>query len=248
MPDLFAAALALPGLWWLTIAIIAAGVVRGFAGFGSAMIIMPVAGSVLDPFVAITFLIVVECWGPLINFRDAWRVGQRLDALRILGGALVGVPMGLWLLSLINPSNFGWAVSLVVLFLLVILMTGWRYHGRIRSHTLVAVGGLGGLLGGFVGVPGPPVIIMYMASTKSIAVIRANFLLYLLGIDILMLIIFIFSDLLNPTAVFVGLLMTPIYIIANAIGAYFFNPNAEVVFRRLAYLVISTSAISGLLM
>lgn len=110
MPDLFAAALALPGLWWLTIAIIAAGVVRGFAGFGSAMIIMPVAGSVLDPFVAITFLIVVECWGPLINFRDAWRVGQRLDALRLLGGALVGVPMGLWLLSLINPSNFGWAV------------------------------------------------------------------------------------------------------------------------------------------
>jgi len=87
-----------------------------------------------------------------------------------------------------------------------------------------------------------------MASTKSIAVIRANFLLYLLGIDILMLIIFIFSDLLNPTAVFVGLLMTPIYIIANAVGAYFFNPNAEVVFRRLAYLVISTSAISGLLM
>ena len=116
------------------------------------------------------------------------------------------------------------------------------------GNTLVAVGGLGGLLGGFVGVPGPPVIIMYMASTKSIAVIRANFLLYLLGIDILMLIIFIFSDLLNPTAVFVGLLMTPIYIIANAIGAYFFNPNAEVVFRRLAYLVISTSAISGLLM
>lgn len=64
MPETISAALALPGLSWLAVAIIAAGLVRGFAGFGSGMIIMAAASSVLSPFAALAFLVVVEFWGP----------------------------------------------------------------------------------------------------------------------------------------------------------------------------------------
>ena len=246
MPDLLTTALALPGLWWLTIAIIAAGLVRGFAGFGSAMIIMPAASSVLDPFAALAFLTVVEFWGPLPNLRNAWHVGHRKDALRLLGGALVGLPLGLLALSMMEPSVFGWCVSLTVLALLVLLMCGWRYAGEVGPRTIVGVGGLGGVLGGVAGVPGPPVIMLYMASAKPIAVIRANFLLYLLGIDLLMLGVFAVMGLLDPLAVVVGLLLVPVYMIANIVGARFFDPGAERLFRRVAYLVIASSAILGL--
>ena len=68
MPDLIGAALAVPGIWWLVGAIVAAGLVRGFSGFGSAMIIMPAASSVLEPFAALTFLVVVEFWGHYRTF------------------------------------------------------------------------------------------------------------------------------------------------------------------------------------
>ncbi len=246
MPEIVLTALALPGLWWLALAITAAGLVRGFTGFGSAMIIMPAASSVLDPFAALAFLTVVEFWGPLPNLRDAWRVGQRADALRMLGGALVGLPVGLWLLSLMQPEVFGWAVSVSVLVLLGFLVTGWRYHGQIGARTTVAVGGLGGLLGGVAGIPGPPVIMLYMASAKPIAVIRANFLLYLLGFDMLMLAIFAVMDLLEPQSIVVGVLLVPVYMLANAVGARYFDPAAERLFRRVAYIVIAASAIIGL--
>ena len=246
MPDLIGSALALPELWWLVGAIIAAGIVRGFSGFGSAMIIMPAASSVLEPFAALTFLVVVEFWGPLPNLRSAWHAGQRWDALRILVGAALALPVGLWALSMMAPAVFGWTVSIAVLVLLVLLVTGWRYAGTVGPRTLFGVGALGGLLGGIAGVPGPPVIILYLASAKPIAIIRANFLLYLLGIDLMMLAIFGVLGLLDSVAVFVGLLLVPVYMAANILGARFFDPDAEHVFRAVAYLVIAASAILGL--
>jgi hypothetical protein len=246
MPDLIIAALALPGLWWLAIAIMAAGLVRGFTGFGSAMIIMPAASSVLDPFAALAFLTVVEFWGPLPNLRNAWQTGHRRDAMRLLAGALLGLPLGLWALSMMDPKFFGWSVSVVVLVLLALLMTGWRYDGQVGPRAIYGVGSVGGLMGGIAGIPGPPVIMLYMASDKPIAVIRANFLLYLLGIDVMMLVMFFALGLLDPLAIVVGLILVPVYMVANMVGARFFDPGAERFFRAVAYIVIAVSAILGL--
>lgn len=246
MPELITAALALPGLWWLIGAITAAGLVRGFTGFGSALIIMPVASSVLDPFAALAFLTVVEFWGPLPNLRAAWRTGAPREALKLLLGAAVGLPLGLWALSRLDPVIFGWSVSVVVLLMLALVMTGWRYVGTLRPARIVGVGSLGGFLGGIVGVPGPPVIMLYMASALPIAVIRANFLLYLLGIDLMMAAVFVSFGLLDALAITVGLLCVPLYMCANVLGARLFDPKAERLFRAVAYIVIASSAIVGL--
>ena len=246
MPDIVGTALALPGLWWLICAIVAAGLVRGFTGFGSAMIIMPAASSVLDPFAALAFLTVVEFWGPLPNLPDALRTGQRAEALRLLIGAAAGLPLGLLALSFLAPAAFGWLVSCVVLVLLVLLMTGWRYRGTLRTGAVAAVGTVGGLLGGVAGIPGPPVIMLYMASALPIATVRANFLLYLLGIDLMMIAVFAVTGLLDVTAVVVGLICVPVYMVANVAGAQLFDPGAERLFRAVAYLVIAASAILGL--
>ena len=173
-------------------------------------------------------------------------MGQRRDALRILIGAALFLPLGLWALSMMHPAVFGWTVSIVVLVLLVLLVTGWRYAGTVGARTLYGVGALGGFLGGVAGVPGPPVIILYLASTKPVAIIRANFLLYLLGIDLMMLAVFGVWGLLDSVAFFIGLLLVPVYMAANMLGARFFDPDAEHVFRAVAYLVIATSAILGL--
>ena len=49
MPDALAQALATEGLWALCLIYLAAGVVRGFSGFGTALIVVPVAGIYLEP-------------------------------------------------------------------------------------------------------------------------------------------------------------------------------------------------------
>ncbi len=246
MPDILAEAFATEGLIWLVLAVSVAGLVRGFSGFGSAMIIMPAASSVLPPLEAVIFLMCAELVGPLPNLRAALRDGTPKDVGLLGLGAFVGLPLGLWGLTTINPTAFGWLVSALVLSLLVLLMFGWRYRGHLSRNLTMATGGLGGFMTGFAGIPGPPVIMLYMASTLPISVIRANFLLYLLLLDLLLLPILWVSGLMVWKIALLGLLVGIPNLIANALGALLFDPAAEKLFRTVAYIVIACSAILGL--
>ena len=49
MPEALSQTLALPGVWSLILAMSVAGIVRGFSGFGTALIFVPVAGLFLSP-------------------------------------------------------------------------------------------------------------------------------------------------------------------------------------------------------
>ncbi len=186
MPDTLASALATQGLIWLVGAVFIAGLVRGFAGFGSAMIIMPVASSVLSPVEAVIFLIAAELIGPLPNVPAAWREGAPRDVGLLILGALLALPLGIWSLSMMSATVFGWIVSLSVITLLLLTASGWRLRGGLTRRLTVGAGALGGFMTGFAGLPGPPVIMLYMASTLPVSVIRANFLLYLVALDLLL--------------------------------------------------------------
>ena len=59
------------------------------------------------------------------------------------------------------------------------------------------VGGLGGLTGGLTGIPGPPVILLYVASSHPISVIRANNLLFLYFFDVCVVMFFLISGVLR---------------------------------------------------
>ncbi|UWR21324.1 sulfite exporter TauE/SafE family protein [Sulfitobacter sp. S190] len=246
MPEFLGQALATPGLVWLVGAVFVAGLVRGFAGFGSAMIIMPVASSVLSPVEAVIFLVAAELIGPLPNAPAAWREGAPRDVGRLMIGAVIALPFGVWALSVMDPTAFGWVVSLIVGLLLGLMITGWRLQRPLTHPMTVGAGALGGFMTGFSGIPGPPVIMLYMASRLPIAVIRANFLLYLLAIDLLLFPYLWAIGLMNWPIAFLGLLVGVPNVIANMIGARLFDPQAERLFRAVAYLVIAASAMIGL--
>jgi hypothetical protein len=246
MPDLLGPALATPGLGWLVLAVCIAGLVRGFAGFGSAMIIMPVASSVLSPVEAVVFVIAAELIGPLPNLPAAWRDGAPRDVGLLVAGAVLALPFGVWALSTMDAVVFGWGVSISVIILLGLTASGWRLRGGLTRRLTMAAGALGGFMTGFAGMPGPPVIMLYMASTLPAAVIRANFLLYLVMLDILLFALLGALGMLDGSVVVLGLLVGIPNLIANMIGARLFDPSAERFFRVIAYLVIAASAIVGL--
>lgn len=246
MPEALTGVIDTNGLIWLVGAVVAAGIVRGFAGFGSGMIIMAVASSVLSPVSAVVFMLMAELVGPIPNLRAAWRDGALGDVARLMIGATLALPVGIYCLATMSSEVFGWVVSICVLLLLFALVSGWRYGGILTSKLTVATGAFGGFMSGFAGIPGPPVIMLYMSSRLPISVIRANFLLYLLAIDVLMIAAFWLSDLLVWEIAVLGLLAGIPNFVANWLGGLFFNPEAERLFRMVAYIIIGCSAIIGL--
>lgn len=246
MPDLFAAALTQPDLVWLLAAATIAGIVRGFTGFGTAMIYMPVAGQILDPFAALATLTVMDIIGPIPNLPRAVREGHRRDVVRLCAGLLVAMPVGVLILAAVAPEVFRYSVSLVSLGLLILLVSGYRYRGALKRWMIYLVGMLGGFLGGATGLAGPPVIMLYMASPHPSKVIRANLLLYLFGVDVLMIGVLTVMGHMQVTALVLGLVIAVPYLVGNVIGGALFRPGYEKTYRTVAYLLIAASALSGL--
>ncbi len=246
MPDALAAAFATPGLGWLVAAVFVAGMVRGFAGFGTAMVYLPVAGQFLDPFEALTTLVVMDMIGPLVNMPRALRDGHKRDLVRLAAGLVIGLPVGLWALTQVAPEVFRYAVSIAALVLLSLLIGGVRFRGELRGGLVTLAGWLGGLLGGATGLVGPPVIMLYMAAPHRASVIRANITVYLYMADVLMLGVMALFGRFVPGALVLGLVLAAPYLAGNAMGGWLFRPGAERTYRMVAYAIIAASAISGL--
>jgi uncharacterized membrane protein YfcA len=246
MPDFLATLLATDGLVWLVAAAFVAGLVRGFAGFGTAMIFLPAAAQFLTPFEALTVLIVKDLIGPLPNVPRAWRDGHPGDIARLGVGLVIAMPFGVWALTLVPVEVFRYGVSFVALALLVLLVMGFRYRGVLTKKLIYLTGGLGGLLGGSVGIPGPPVIMLYMASTHPPEVIRANNMIYLIFADIVLLGLLVAFGEFVPGAIALGLLLALPYLLGNVAGGAIFRPGHERTYRAVAYAIIFVSALNGL--
>ena len=113
----------------MAIAVIA-GLVRGFSGFGSALIYMPLISVLYGPKVAAPTLLLIDtiCSLPF-TVHAAPQCNLREVAWVSLAG-FVFLPLGVMALVYIDAILLRWFIAALVLLALVALISGWRYHGR----------------------------------------------------------------------------------------------------------------------
>ncbi|WP_417207943.1 TSUP family transporter [Antarctobacter sp.] len=244
MPEFFG--LAPAGLGWLIAAAFLGGLVRGFSGFGTAMVFLPVAAPILGPFGAILALTIMDLFGPLPNLRRAWGSVEKPDLWRLLAGCALALPVGLWVLTRVEPEVFRYAVSLVSLGMVAVLLLGLRYRGAVRRTMVAGIGAAAGLLGGVAGIPGPVVILFYMSRPLPVAVIRATILLFLFFFDILIVGYMTGMGRVSLAGAALGLALALPNVAGNWVGGGLFRPDQERLYRAAAYLLIAVAALSGL--
>src|ERR1700684_197686 len=83
------------------------GTARGFSGFGSALIFMPLASSIAAPKLVAALLLVIDFIGSLPLAPNAWRQAERKATAIMVAGALVGVPIGTYFLSRLDAGTTG---------------------------------------------------------------------------------------------------------------------------------------------
>src|SRR3954467_6148120 len=134
------------------------GTARGFSGFGSALIFMPLASSIAAPRLVAALLLVIDFVAAAPLLPDAWRKADRKATAVIVLGALVGVPVGTYFLSVLEPVTTRWIISCFVAALLLLLLSGWRYRGKDHAWLSVGIGSLSGFCSGLAQTGGPPIV------------------------------------------------------------------------------------------
>jgi uncharacterized membrane protein YfcA len=153
-------------------------VVQGTIGFGYNILVVPLLALFIAPKEVVPTVILNNVLLDAVVLASAWReVSLRRIWLLILAG-LVATPIGVLLLDVIDPQPIRVLIGLVVVLSGAAMLGGARR--QISNERLASglAGSGGGLMNGLVGLPGPPVILLFANQRMSPRQFRANIVTY----------------------------------------------------------------------
>jgi uncharacterized membrane protein YfcA len=230
----------------LMLAIGLAGIVRGFTGFGTALIFVPVAGIFLAPQVVVGVITLTGIASTSALLPRAWGQADRREVGVLALAALITVPLGLWLMGMLDPVTIRWIVATVAAITLGALIAGWRFSGVVSRPMLIAIGAVAGVIGGLTGLTGPVVILFYLAGQSLAQTVRANTILFLAVLDVVIVANLLLQGRVEWHIFLLALVLAVPYFITSLIGQALFDPRHERLYRWAAYAVIGLAVLSGL--
>lgn len=222
--------------------------VRGFAGFGAAMLMTPVFSALYGPATGIALCLLLEIAVALPLLPAVVRLVDWRQLGLLLAAAVVLVPVGTHVLTLTEPEPMRWAISAIILTAVALLASGWRYPGRPRPATTLAAGATSGFLNGLSGMAGPPIAFYYLAGQDSAAQVRANLTTYFVFVDLAAIAMFASRGLIGWDTGVHGLVLAPAVMLGGLLGERLFPLASERFYRRLALGLLVGVAIGSLIL
>jgi len=202
------------------------GAVRGFSGFGSALIYVPLMSALYGPKIGAASFLLTDFVTGIVFSIGVWRQAVWREIVPLAISAAIAAQFGTLILQYADPAHLRWAMAALVLVIVVVLATGWRYHGKPILIVTVLVGIAAGLMGGAVQIFGPPVVLFWLSSMATAAVVRANFVVFF--------------------AIMAAAFVAPLHILAMFAGAKVFHFASETTYRRTAYAIITLAALASM--
>jgi uncharacterized membrane protein YfcA len=136
---------------------LAGGFITGLAGFGTGLVALGFWLHVVDPVPAATLAAACSVIGQMQTMPAIWHAIDRRRIWPMVAAGLLGVPIGSFLLSMVDMRVFRLCIGLFL-----IGFSSFMLVGRARSPLLWggraadgAIGFGGGILGGLAGLSGP---------------------------------------------------------------------------------------------
>jgi uncharacterized membrane protein YfcA len=235
-----------PGaLVWLAGACLVAGFVRGYSGFGFSALLIAAASLVTNPLNFVAVVVILEM---VMSAQAAKGAGPDVDWRRVgwlLGGAAIGLPLGLWVLTRVGENTARAVISAYILLMCGVLYRGWRLRHEVRG----APNGLAGVVSGLANAPGMgglPVAAFFAAQPMPAAVFRATLIAYFPLLDLYSAPLYWLAGLVNRDTLWASLIALPLTLLGNWLGGRHFFGTDPQEFRRLAILLLAGLAMLGL--
>ncbi|WP_375291884.1 TSUP family transporter [Qipengyuania sp.] len=232
---------------WIVVAVtaFAAGFVRGLAGFGLSVVLVPVLGNFIAPPLAV-LVGNLTLFG--VGLTDIGRIRRDADrsALPIALLALLAVPLGLYLVTTLRPDWARFLIALVSLgsFVLVVTPLGPLRMPRWPAMTLSGLAT--GFFGGFAGMPGPGMAPFYLRGRLSPGAARASMMAIFLVVTPLSSALFIATGTGGWQQVALALALLPVMIAGDWLGHRAYGRVTERQWRLSVFGLLGATALVSL--
>ncbi|RIK45588.1 MAG: hypothetical protein DCC58_05940 [Chloroflexi bacterium] len=209
--------------------------VRGFTGFGSALVMTPLLALVFEPRLAV---VATALLGLVVGAGIARQARADVDWAVLRRVALVLAPsivVGAALLASVEQGFLRRVLGLVVvgfgLRMLLQLRAGARFRRRWSPRVGYVAGVLSGLLGGAFGTGGPPLVVYLENQLETRGQLRATLLMSLLVLDVIRVVSYVAGGLIERDALVTSLAMLPGAILGAVAGSRMHLRVGERLFR-----------------
>jgi uncharacterized membrane protein YfcA len=161
----------------------------------------------------------------------------------LLIGTIIGIPFGVWILASAPASVIN---RLIGLMLVVVALLEWRglYPRQLAGRQWsLGTGVVAGILGGSVGLPGPPVIVYAASQPWAPRTLKANLQAFFFVNQALILAGYWWSGLLTEEVATLTLTFAVPAALGVLAGMVLFSRVDPVLFRRIVFGLIFVSGL-----
>lgn len=226
--------------------ILAAAFVRGYSGFGFALIGVAGISLVVAPSVAVPVVLILEVAASLLLLPPVWREIRWRPVLLLLAGAVVLTPVGALFLVRAPADVARIALAVVIAAAALLLLRAPRAQRSPGPAGSVAVGGIAGLLNGAFGTSGPPIVLFFVGSETEAAVSRASMMACFLVLDAVAVASFAVGGLIDRASLVTVLWCVPALVLGSWLGHRAFHGSDPTRFRtRVLWLLVGLAAVTA---
>ncbi len=130
------------------ISVFLAGIIRGYSGFGFAMVAVTSISLVLPPIHVVPLVLILEVLASIKLVPQVWKDIDWHSLRWLLAGSLLATPIGVYLLANVPAEPMRISISLMVLVAAMLLLYGWAWRRMPGRPLILTTGVTSGILNG----------------------------------------------------------------------------------------------------
>jgi uncharacterized membrane protein YfcA len=214
-------------------AVIVSGILRGYSGFGAALIIIPVFSNLYSPLVALSFHVLLEMPSLVILLPAAIRAYDRRLVNSSLLVLILAVPLGFYFISQIETTYLRLFIGTFVIVSVFIIWRGIPIEISRNKNFFTVACGVSGFCQGLIGLGGPPVVTMIISRGDDNITSRANIIVAMTALLLSSLSAQLYYGTIDLVPVTLAVTLFAPYLASNQIGKWLFFRHPNDAYRQV---------------
>ena len=227
--------------------ILFASLVRGFSGFGFSASSVSLLSFILPPKEIVPIILLLEIIASFFMIPSIWNKINWKFVLFLLLGVLFGTPLGIHLLSVLQPKLTHLIISITILIFAFLLLRGYKNRDLNHNLSKFFVGVIAGTVNGFGTLAGLPIALYFLIIAAEPAVIRASLAALFFFTDFYALLLAYFKDILDYKIIYRTLPLILVVPIGVYIGTKLFTGSSKENYKKYVLYFLILVSVFGII-
>ncbi len=222
----------------LSLIIFIASVVRGFTGFGLALVAVPLIQFLMPVTDTAVFIAMINLIFSILYYHRSKEIvkEQPLGTMALWTG--IGVAAGAVILKFVNPGYIQLVWGVLIIFIVIALVRGLNLNIKSDRAAMTLSGILGGVLAGATGITGPPVAIILSSIRTPKENFNAIISIFILFAVSYALVFYLISGLIRTETLMLALCCIPALLTGLYTGDRLVARISQNTFTAVVYVVL----------